>query len=236
MIYLIDFKTCYKIGRTNNLTQRLKTFKNSREDLEFISLIAFPDKIVLQEIYDQNGETYLHNKLKNFNIKNELFSRDPQVLSEFLNYKYNIVKDMVDWVELYYNSIQDNKQKSDNTIYQYNIDGVLLNTYKSGAEASKLTGTCYRSIIKVLNGERKSANNFIWSKRLLSEEELLLKINNPKNKHGTKIIQMDLNDNFIAEYKSLTEASKQTGINISCISNNIAGRTKRAGNFHWKYN
>ena len=41
---------------------------------------------------------------------------------------------------------------------------------------------------------------------------------------------------FIAEYKSLTEASKQTGINISCISNNIAGRTKRAGNFHWKYN
>lgn len=44
---------------------------------------------------------------------------------------------------------------------------------------------------------------------------------------------MDLNDNFIAEYKSLTEASKQTGINISCISNNIAGR---AGNFHWKYN
>ena len=164
------------------------------------------------------------------------FSRDPQVLSEFLNYKYNIVKDMVDWVELCYNSIQDNKQKSDNTIYQYNIDGVLLNTYKSGAEASKLTGTCYRSIIKVLNGERKSANNFIWSKRLLSEEELLLKINDLKNKHGTKIIQMDLNDNFIAEYKSLTEASKQTGINISCISNNIAGRTKRAGNFHWKYN
>ena len=165
MIYLIDFKTCYKIGRTNNLTQRLKTFKNSREDLELISLIAFPDKIVLQEVYDQNGETYLHNKLKNFNIKNELFSRDPQVLSEFLNYKYNIVKDMIDWVELYYNNIQDNKQKSDNTIYQYNIDGVLLNTYKSG-----------------------------------------------------------------------TEASKQTGINISCISNNIAGRTKRAGNFHWKYN
>lgn len=162
MIYLIDFKTCYKIGRTNNLTQRLKTFKNSREDLELISLIAFPDKIVLQEVYDQNGETYL------------------------------------------------------------------------GAEASKLTGTCYRSIIKVLNGERKSANNFIWSKRLLSEEELLLKINELRNKHGTKIIQMDLNDNFIAEYKSLTEASKQTG--ISCISNNIAGRTKRAGNFHWKYN
>ena len=139
MIYLIDFKTCYKIGRTNNLTQRLKTFKNSREDLELISLIAFPDKIVLQEVYDQNGET-------------------------------------------------------------------------------------------------KSANNFIWSKKLLSEEELLLKINDLKNKHRTKIIQMDLNDNFIAEYKSLTEASKQTGINISCISNNIAGRTKRAGNFHWKYN
>ena len=139
MIYLIDFKTCYKIGRTNNLTQRLKTFKNSREDLELISLIAFPDKILLQELYDQNGE-------------------------------------------------------------------------------------------------RKSANNFIWSKKLLSEEELLLKINDLKNKHRTKIIQMDLNDNFIAEYKSLTEASKQTGINISCISNNIAGRTKRAGNFHWKYN
>ena len=43
---------------------------------------------------------------------------------------------------------------------------------------------------------------------------------------------MDLDNNFIAVYDSLTEASKDTGINISCISNNIAGR---AGHFRWKY-
>ena len=32
MIYLIDFQTCYKIGRTSDLRKRLRQFKNTREN------------------------------------------------------------------------------------------------------------------------------------------------------------------------------------------------------------
>ena len=35
MIYLIDFNTCYKIGRTLDLKKRVNQFKTSREDITF---------------------------------------------------------------------------------------------------------------------------------------------------------------------------------------------------------
>ena len=89
-------------------------------------------------------------------------------------------------------------------------------------EAQKATGISVKNISKVCNGDRKQSGNFIWSKHKLSEQEIKEKISKIKK-------------NFIAVYDSLTEASKDTGINISCISNNIAGRVSRAGHFRWKY-
>lgn len=44
---------------------------------------------------------------------------------------------------------------------------------------------------------------------------------------NTIIKQYDLQGNLIAEYPSMKEASRQTGIDVSCISNNINGKIKR---------
>lgn len=208
MIYLINFGTCYKIGKTNNLYKRLQTFKTAREKVELVSIIAFKDNIVVQEC--------------------------PEVLNFFLNYKYEIVKDYINWVEVYTSYINSTFQKQPNlTIFQYDLQGNFIQKHENMTEAQKATGISVKNISKVCNGDRKQSGNFIWSKHKLSEQEIKEKIS--KIKKNRKIVQMDLDNNFIAVYDSLTEASKDTGINISCISNNIAGRVSRAGHFRWKY-
>ena len=50
------------------------------------------------------------------------------------------------------------------------------------------------------------------------------------------VSQYDLNDNFIASFSSITEASNQTGINGSHISGVCLGKRKTAGGYKWKRN
>lgn len=48
---------------------------------------------------------------------------------------------------------------------------------------------------------------------------------------GVGVIQYDLKGNFIASYKSVTEASRVTGISRGMISHNVNGRCKHCGEF-----
>lgn len=49
-----------------------------------------------------------------------------------------------------------------------------------------------------------------------------------------KIFQMDLDNNIINIYKSISEAEKQTGIANQTIGKAILGKLKHAGGFKWK--
>lgn len=61
------------------------------------------------------------------------------------------------------------------------------------------------------------------------------KIRREININGIPIIQLDLNNNKIFEYKSATEAYRQTNINISNIAECCKGKRFTAGKFKWKY-
>lgn len=50
-----------------------------------------------------------------------------------------------------------------------------------------------------------------------------------------KIIQCDLDDNFIKEYESISEASRQTGINIMSISCCANKKRKSGGGYLWHF-
>ena len=54
-------------------------------------------------------------------------------------------------------------------------------------------------------------------------------------KTSKKIIQYDLNNNFIKEYKSITEAGKENNLDISSIVKCCKGKYKTYKNFIWKY-
>lgn len=55
------------------------------------------------------------------------------------------------------------------------------------------------------------------------------------NRYSFPVLQYDLSDNLISEYKSIIEASEKTGIGFKAISNNLRNRSKKSGGFKWKY-
>lgn len=55
------------------------------------------------------------------------------------------------------------------------------------------------------------------------------------NNRARAVIQYDLEGNFIAEYETMTQADKETGVNFSRISAVCRGRRKTSGGYIWRY-
>ena len=49
------------------------------------------------------------------------------------------------------------------------------------------------------------------------------------------IVQIDKEENVIAEYYGITYASKQTGCKRTSINDVLRGRRKSTGGYFWKY-
>lgn len=56
-----------------------------------------------------------------------------------------------------------------------------------------------------------------------------------KEKLATPVLQYDMDDNFIAEYESQTDAARAINGNQSCIANCLRGKYKYHKNFKWRY-
>ena len=53
-------------------------------------------------------------------------------------------------------------------------------------------------------------------------------------KLSKKVIQLDLNDNVLNEFESMTQAEKKTGVLLKYISRCCNGRSKSAGGYKWR--
>lgn len=56
-----------------------------------------------------------------------------------------------------------------------------------------------------------------------------------KHHNNKKVIQMDINGNFIKIHYSMTLASKETNTNLSSISTCCNGNRKKANGYLWRY-
>lgn len=78
-------------------------------------------------------------------------------------------------------------------------------------------------------------NNLEWSSRLDNQrhakENGLLKLSDTRR----IIQQFNLNNEFIAEYKSIVDAAKSIGIHKSAIDAVLSGKRKLCKNFIWRY-
>lgn len=110
--------------------------------------------------------------------------------------------------------------------------------------------------LKIKEGMEKSEKwknvkkKIFKSRRHTEETKQILKFqtsnyfNNDENKvkhreimavsKGIRILQYDLNNNFIKEFASISEASRQTGVAKSSIGTAIIKNTFKAGKFIWK--
>lgn len=58
--------------------------------------------------------------------------------------------------------------------------------------------------------------------------------NSAKDKRKV-ILQYDLEENFIREWKSISEASRKLNIHHSAIIQNLKNKTSKSGGFIWRY-
>lgn len=114
-------------------------------------------------------------------------------------------------------------------VIQYDMELNEINNFNSIKDASKNTGIFEGGIIKCCKGKSITAGGYIWK---YNDGNLLV-----KRPNMTKKLTIQYNEDLIElnRYESITEASRSTGVLISCISACCLGKIRKSGGFIWKY-
>ena len=96
-------------------------------------------------------------------------------------------------------------------------------SFKNGKKLSK--ESCQR-----ISESKKGNKNPNYGKHLSEDHKRKI-----KESRSRMIIQLDINDNIVAEYPSLIEAERQTGIKSGNICKCCKGKLKTSGGFKWLY-
>lgn len=113
-------------------------------------------------------------------------------------------------------------------VYQYDEDGTLIETYNSLTEIKEILGIDKQRISNACLNSTMYDSSF-WSYRKL---ETIV----PKTDLRVKAVnQYSLNQEFIENFKSASEASRKTGISKCCITRCCREERKNGCGFIWKY-
>lgn len=111
------------------------------------------------------------------------------------------------------------------SVIQKDDDGNTVNIYSSISEAAESVDGDSEKIRLCLRGQRKHYRGYRWETNGIE-----VGVNNP-----VRILQY-VNKNYepVAEYGSLREAERETGVNRRLIRDCIDGKRERAGNYIWE--
>lgn len=204
--------------------------------IRYIGKTISPKKRLYSHIYET--KIFSHRKsnwvksLLNMGLKPTMVILKVCPLSEFEKYETEYIKlykdnDLTNSDE----SGQGNKgrkrdiiegaaKKMSKTVYQFDLSGNFIGEFKSVREASRVLKLNHAYIVRCCNGEFKHTNQFIFRYDRNSEIE---KIEIP-NAVKKSVVELDSDGIVIAEWKSIMDCSRETGIdngNLSRVCNNI---------------
>jgi group I intron endonuclease len=110
----------------------------------------------------------------------------------------------------------------------------IIDTYESLLQAANQNNLDFRTISLACHRKIITSGDFYWVFTTDYNEKWKPKKRNTTYEK-TKVLQFDLQNNFIKEYKSISYAAKITGINKTNISRNCKGIYKQAKGFIWRY-
>lgn len=120
-------------------------------------------------------------------------------------------------------------------VLQFTKNNEFVKRYNSIIEAVKETGINDGNISQCCLGKLKTSGNYLW----MYETDYLngekYDENNLINRCLKPVLQFTKNNEFVKRYNSITEASRETEIACSNISQCCSGKRKSAGGFIWKY-
>jgi group I intron endonuclease len=115
------------------------------------------------------------------------------------------------------------------TVYQYDVSTrMLVNKYSSLSVAGATVNLNKQDLSKVCLSVNKLSKGSIWS--YSSTYPIGIKDNRRK-----VVQQLTLEGEFINEFKSVSEASKQTDCNKTSIAKVCRGERNCSGGFYWRY-
>ncbi len=123
------------------------------------------------------------------------------------------------------------------SIRQYDLNGKLYKCFSNYNDASESSGVSIKAIVKAIDGYTKTAGGYQWRRETEDAPHcdiapLIYSTNTGLSK---PVFQVSLDGEIIAEYPSITKASKATGINTTSISCVLNGTQKTAGKYYWVY-
>lgn len=115
------------------------------------------------------------------------------------------------------------------SVCQYNKKGKLIKEFESISEAAIKTSTSSGNISRCCNKEIKSIGGYVWRFKgdMFSYENTRI--------DAKSVIQFTKSGSYIAEFKSVSEASEKTGIYCSGIYFCCTGKYKNSGGFKWRF-
>lgn len=209
--------------RGNNKEGLLKPCKNS-------------DGYLNVRLYkDGNGKT-----LKVHRFVAEAFLSNPDNLPQ-VNHKdedkTNNCVDNLEWCDIKYNCnygtrterMLKNRNDESRPIYQFDSEGIFIKKWDSAKQIEEETGYFHTAIYGCCTNKYLSAYNFYWQYSPVFK--------NVQTKHRKKILQFDLDNNFIKEWPSTREVERVLNICHSHITNCCKTKYgyKTCGGYIWRY-
>ena len=138
------------------------------------------------------------------------------------------------------------EKKTTKAIRQYDLEGNYIRDWESAVIAERECGYDRKKISSCLTGHQKRACGYLWR---YADKSAPSKIEPPKNKVRTKkktkakkfvrhacgVRQYDRDGNYLKTFKTILEASIETGFHHSSIIGCCKGKTRTLGNYQWRY-
>jgi len=128
-------------------------------------------------------------------------------------------------------------KRTKNSVCQFTLDGILINKYRNCRFASKYCNISAENIRMVCDKKygRKTLGGFLW---MYEDDYIKNGIDTSDYTRGSKnkkVIQTDLDGNYIATFISAREAEKITGIGYRMISRVCINQRKHTHGYVFKF-
>lgn len=114
-------------------------------------------------------------------------------------------------------------------IFKYAKSGKLVEQFECLEDAAKTVGATKQSISSACLSVNKIYKGFYWSYKL--QEPFIPGTDNRLK----KVFQFTLEGRLVAEFKSVAEASRKTGLSKTCIARVCRREREKSGGFIWRY-
>lgn len=120
-------------------------------------------------------------------------------------------------------------------IAQFSLDGKFIRCFDSSEQAQLFVNSNGSSVKGCANGRYKQAYGYIWKWFDEWDGNDIIPYEKPKSSRRKRIVQVDLDGNYIETFDSVTDASLKSGVGRCNISSCLAGKYHSSGGYIWVY-